>query len=83
MNYIILNYSEIDKVKFDEILITSKETLKLNNDGTKTFIKWIGDEPSFISEIDSKSIIYNNEEILEILKQPEWVCDEPISGSYY
>jgi hypothetical protein len=79
INYLILNYSEIDKVNFDEILITSIDTLRLNNDGTKTFIKWIGDEPSFISELDSKSIIYNNEEILEILNQPEW--STPISGT--
>ena len=77
INYIILNYSEIDKVKFDEILITSKETLRLNNDGTKTFIKWIGDEPSFVLGLTTKSIIYNNEEILDILNQPEWVGDEP------
>jgi hypothetical protein len=41
INYIILDYSEINKVNFDEILITSIDTLRLNNDGTKTFIKWI------------------------------------------
>jgi hypothetical protein len=79
INYIILDYSEIDKVNFDEILITSIDTLRLNNDGTKTFIKWIGNEPSFVSELGSKSIIYNNEEILEILNQPEW--STPISGT--
>jgi hypothetical protein len=79
INYVILDYSEIDKVNFDEILITSIDTLRLNNDGTKTFIKWIGNEPSFVSELGSKSIIYNNEEILEILNQPEW--STPISGT--
>jgi hypothetical protein len=79
INYIILDYNEIDKVNFDEILITSIDTLRLNNDGTKTFIKWIGNEPTFVSELDSKSIIYNNEEILEILNQPEW--STPISGT--
>jgi hypothetical protein len=81
INYIILDYSEIDKVNFDEILITSIDTLRLNNDGTKTFIKWIGDEPTFVSELVSKSIIYNNEEILIILEQPEWVAIPPISGT--
>jgi hypothetical protein len=79
INYIILDYSEIDKVNFDEILITSIDTLRLNNDGTKTFIKWIGEEPTFVSELVSKSIIYNNEEILIILEQPEW--STPISGT--
>jgi hypothetical protein len=79
INYIILDYSEIDKVNFDEILITSIDTLRLNNDGTKTFIKWIGEEPTFVSELVSKSVIYNNDEILEILNQPEW--STPISGT--
>jgi len=81
INYIILDYSEIDKVKFDETLITSKQTLRLNNDETKTFIKWIGEEPIFVSELVSKSVIYNNEEILEILSEPEWTPIIPISGT--
>ena len=81
INYIILDYSEINKVNFDEILITSIDTLRLNNDGTKTFIKWIGKEPTFVSELVSKSVIYNNEEILIILEQPEWVAIPPISGT--
>ena len=81
INYIILDYSEINKVNFDEILITSIDTLRLNNDGTKTFIKWIGEEPTFVSSLTSKSIIYNNEEMLDILDQPEWVGDIPISGT--
>lgn len=81
INYIILDYSEIDKVNFDEILITSIDTLRLNNDGTKTFIKWIGEEPTFVSELVSKSIIYNNEEILIILQQPEWVAIPAVSGT--
>ena len=81
INYIILDYSEINKVNFDEILITSIDTLRLNNDGTKTFVKWIGDEPECVSSLTSKSIIYNNEEMLEILDQPEWVGDIPISGT--
>jgi len=79
INYIILDCSEIDKVNFDEILITSIDTLRLNNDATKTIIKWIGEEPTFVSELLSKSVIYTNEEILEILNQPEW--STPISGT--
>lgn len=81
MNYLILDYSEIDKVNFDDISITSKETLRLSNDGLKTFIKWIGDEPSFISTLETKTIIYNNEQILEILNQPEWIPLPPVSGT--
>jgi hypothetical protein len=79
INYIIFDYSEIDKIDFNQVLETSIETLRLNNDGTKTFVKWIGEEPECVSNLTSKSVIYNNEEILEILNQPEW--STPISGT--
>jgi len=79
INYIIFNYSEIDKIDFNQVLETSIETLRLNNDETKTFVKWIGEEPECVSKLTSKSIIYNNEEILQILNQPEW--STPISGT--
>ena len=81
INYIIFDYSEIDKIDFEQVLETSIDTIKLSLDGTKTFVKWIGDEPSFISKLDSKSIIYNNEEILIILSQPEWNNYVPILES--
>jgi hypothetical protein len=79
--YIVFDNTEIDKVDFDKVLDTSKDTLRYNNDRTKTIVKWIGDEPSFISELDSKSIIYNNEEILIILTEPEWVAIPAVSGT--
>jgi hypothetical protein len=72
INYIIFDYNEVDKVNFDEVLETSIQTLRLSCDGTKTFIKWIGEEPSFISSIVSKSQIYNNDEIIAILNESEW-----------
>jgi hypothetical protein len=79
--YIIFDVSEIDKINFDEVLETSIDTLRLNNEKTKTFVKWIGDEPSFISTLETKSIIYNNEDILNILNGPEWVDNISISGT--
>lgn len=79
IKYIIIDYSEIPKINFDEILETSIETLRLSINGLQTIIKWEGDEPSFISNLVSKSIIYNNEEILNLLNQPEWSYSIPIS----
>lgn len=70
--YIIFDYSEVHKVNFDEVLETSIDTLRLSLDGTKTFVKWIGEEPSFVSSIISKSPLYTNEEILSILSTDEW-----------
>jgi hypothetical protein len=73
LRYVIFDYSEVDKINFDEVFETSIETLRLTEDSLKTFVKWIGDEPQCVSNLTSKSIIYNNEEMLAILDNPEWV----------
>lgn len=77
IKYIIFDVSELDKVNFDETLILSIDTLRYSNDGLKTIIKWTEDEPTFISELISKSPIYNNREMIQILTQPEWVDELP------
>jgi hypothetical protein len=81
LRYVIFNYAEVDKIDFNQVFETSIETLRLTQDGLLTFVKWIGDEPQCVSNLTSKSIIYNNEEMLDILDQPEWVGDIPISGT--
>jgi hypothetical protein len=78
-NYIIFDYSEVDKIDFNEVLETSIETLRLSLDGTKTFVKWIGEEPSFVSSIVSKSSIYTNDEMISILDGSDWY--NPITHS--
>ena len=81
LRYVIFDYAEVHKIDFNEVFETSFETLRLTEDGLRTFVKWTGDEPECISNLTSKSIIYNNEEMLVILDQPEWVGDMPISGT--
>lgn len=81
INYIIFDYIEVDKIDFNQVLETSIDTLRLNVDSTRTTVKWIGDEPSCISNLTSKSIIYNNDEMLVILDSPEWAWNNPYSGT--
>jgi hypothetical protein len=81
IKYIIFDYSEVDKIDFNQVLETSIDTLRLTDDGLKTFVKWIGDEPECISTLNSKSIIYNNEEMIEILQEEEWIISIPVSGT--
>ena len=81
LRYVIFDYAEVDKIDFNQVFETSIETLRLTQDGLRTFVKWIGDEPECVSNLISKSIIYNNEEMLIILDQPDWVGDIPISGT--
>jgi hypothetical protein len=70
--YIIFDVSEINKINFNEVLENSQSTLRYSLDGTKTFIKWEDIEPSFLSNLLTKSRIYTLEEISEILLTSEW-----------
>ena len=81
LRYVIFDYAEVDKIDFNEVLETSPETLRLSVDDLKTFVKWIGDEPACISTLTSKSIIYSNEEMLDILDNPEWSDYSSITGT--
>lgn len=73
MKYIIFNISEIDKVNFEEVRETSKDTIRISIDGTKTFVKWEEDEtPSFVSTLTTAEGTYTHEQILEILSSDFW-----------
>jgi hypothetical protein len=41
-------------------------------DETKTFVKWDGEVPAFVAEIESAEGPYTYEEILVILATEEW-----------
>jgi hypothetical protein len=70
--YIIFDVTELNKIDFDEVMENSALTLRYSLDGTKTFIKWEETEPSFLSNLLTKSRIYTLEEISEILLTSEW-----------
>ena len=72
--YVIIDSSEVSSVDFNQVLETSAETLRFSLDGTKTFVKYEGDQPSFLIGKTE----YTHEEILSILSGPEWTSDEPI-----
>jgi len=66
--YVILNADEVSTVNFDEVLETSADTLRYNVAGTKTFVKFEGETPSFLEGKTS----YTHSEMLEILAGEEW-----------
>jgi hypothetical protein len=70
--FIIFDVSELNKINFNEVLEDSVATLRYSLDGTKTFIKWEDSEPSFLSNLLTKSKIYSYEEMSEILLTSEW-----------
>jgi hypothetical protein len=79
--YLIFDLSEIDKIDFSQILTTSADTMRKSFNGSKGIIKWDGDEPFFVSTLNSKSSIYNIEEIQEVLLTEEWTGPIQISGT--
>ena len=71
-NFAIFSTTEIDKIDFSQVCETSAETLRKSVDGSKTFVKWDGEQPEFVSTLATLEGIYNYTEILEILNGTEW-----------
>jgi len=74
ITYCIIDASEVSSVDFDQVAETSADTLRYSLDGTQTFVKYEGDQPSFLSGKQE----YTHEEILTILSGAEWTSDELI-----
>jgi len=72
--YVIIHASEVSSVDFDQVAETSADTLRYSVDGTKTFVKYEGDQPSFLAGKTEHSYA----EILAILAGPEWTSYENI-----
>ena len=66
--YIIIASGDVSSVDFSKVLETSADTLRYNNDGTKTFVKFEGDTPSFLVG----KTAYTYSEILQELQKDEW-----------
>lgn len=70
--YLIFPVSQLDVIDFTQVGETSAETVRKSVDETKTFVKWDGQDPSFISQLTNTEGPYTHEEILNILSSEEW-----------
>lgn len=70
--FVIFNVSEISKIDFTKVLETSENTLRKSVDNTKTFVKWDGDEPIFVSTLTTKEGPYTHEQMSSILSTSDW-----------
>jgi hypothetical protein len=73
-NFSIFSTTEIDKIDFNLVLETSVDTLRKSVDETKTFVKWDGEAPEFVSTLTTLEGPYTYEEILDILSTSEWTA---------
>ena len=58
--------------KFSEVLESSRETIRVSNDGLLFIAKWIGETPVFLNDVET----YTHAEILEELKGSNWSTTE-------
>ena len=66
--YVIIEADDVSAVDFSEVLESSEETLRWSVDESQTFVKFVGDAPSFL---DGKTQ-YNHDEIRAILATSDW-----------
>ena len=51
-NYIVFNVSEINKIDFNEVLETSADTLRKSVDEQLTFVKYNGEMPDSVEQLE-------------------------------
>jgi len=73
--WVIISQSDVSSVDFSKVLETSADTLRYSNDDSKTFVKYEGNKPSFLSG----KTAYTHSQILAILNDTdgEWYADVP------
>ena len=66
--YVIINASEVGTVDFSQVNETSADTLRYSLDDSKTFVKFEGSTPSFLSGKTQ----YTHSQIRTILAGEDW-----------
>lgn len=75
MKYIILQSIDIEKVDFSKVKQEKASSVRFSIDKQKFILKYDGDQPEFVYWITENALglrEYTHEEILNILKTPEW-----------
>ena len=71
--WVILTASEAGSIDFAKVLQTSADTLRWNNDESKTFVKYEGSKPRFLYGKD----MLTHTQVLTELRKDEWNADPP------
>lgn len=72
VTYMIIAVDELEKVKFEDILQTSPETMRYSVDNTLTVISWEGKTPDFVADLEYTKGPYTHAEIMPIMNSAEW-----------
>ena len=71
--YVIIEAGDVSSVDFSQVLETSADTLRYNNDNSKTFVKYEGSQPSFLNG----KTTYTHAEMLTELAKEDWIKELP------
>lgn len=69
--YVIINTTDLAILDYAQLLTTSAETAIKNLEGDKTIVKYSGDMPETIDQLETKTI-YTHSEIKQIVNGSEW-----------
>ncbi len=70
--YVIINSSDVSSIDFEKVIEISETSLRYNKAGNKTFVKFEGDTPEFLSGKTQ----YTHSEILQELNKSEWIIED-------
>ena len=70
--YCIINSNDVSSIDYDQVFETSAETLRYSIDGSQTFVKYEGTQPSFLAGKTE----YTHSEILTILAGEAWTVSD-------
>ena len=80
-NFMIFSVTELPNIDFTQVCETSIDTVRKSVDGTKTFVKWDGEEiPSSVDALTTKEGPYTYGEIIVILATEEWTDPNILVG---
>jgi hypothetical protein len=76
--YLIIPVTELDKVDFSQLVITSRDTLRHNNERTKAIIEWDVIDPTFLDQLNDAEGSYTEDQMGIVLSNPEWQSEETL-----
>ena len=79
--FMIFSVTELPNIDFTQVKETLIDTVRKSVDGTKTFVKWDGEEiPSSVDALTTKEGPYTYGEIIVILATEEWTDPNILVG---
>lgn len=74
--WVTIPISSTSSINFGDVLETSIHTLRLSVDGTETFVKYDGSQPTSVTALPGVSSEYIHQAMLNLLTGSAWTPSE-------